>query len=274
MKSNRFIPGIFNYCDYWCERCAFTRRCRNFSMGREMEREARGEKVGDDATHQAFWDELADKLREATVFGRAGEWTDEVDFDATPDPAYEERREQRERAVDEHPLVGMSHVYMNKTGKWLKTAEGDLKAVAQELLTAAGSKFAGDDYEEEARQIGELIEVVAWYHTLIPPKIARAVEGLVEKDDAEGELADELAGSRMEDANGSGKVALVAIERSAAAWISLRKILPRREDELLEMLALLSRLQRGLHSALPSAKSFVRPGFDDELDIGQLGEHP
>ena len=40
MKKDRFITGIFNYCDYWCERCAFTRRCRNFSMGREMEREA------------------------------------------------------------------------------------------------------------------------------------------------------------------------------------------------------------------------------------------
>ena len=266
MKSDRFIPGIFNYCDYWCERCAFTRRCRNFSMGRELEREARGEKVGDDATHQAFWNQLADKLREATAFGRAGDWTDEVDFDDTPDPAYEKRKEAHDKAVDEHPLMGMAHAYMDKVSEWMKAADEDLKAVAQELLKAAGSKFASDDYEEEARQIGEWIEVVAWYHTLIPPKIGRAVGTLVDEDGVEGEGWDELAEMRMEDANGSGKVALVAIERSAAAWVSLRKILPRREDEILEMLALLSRLQRGIHSALPGAKSFMRPGFDGEPD--------
>jgi predicted protein tyrosine phosphatase len=23
----KFIPGIYNYCDRWCERCPFTSRC-------------------------------------------------------------------------------------------------------------------------------------------------------------------------------------------------------------------------------------------------------
>ena len=26
-----FIAGIFNYCDSWCERCAFTSYCRVFA---------------------------------------------------------------------------------------------------------------------------------------------------------------------------------------------------------------------------------------------------
>jgi len=65
MDEERFISGIYNYCDYWCERCAFTKRCRNFVMGREMEREARGEAPVDDATQRAFWNQLADQLREA-----------------------------------------------------------------------------------------------------------------------------------------------------------------------------------------------------------------
>ena len=25
MTTERFITGIYNYCDYWCERCAFPR---------------------------------------------------------------------------------------------------------------------------------------------------------------------------------------------------------------------------------------------------------
>ena len=32
-KNPDFIPGIYNYCDRWCERCAFTARCMNFAMG-------------------------------------------------------------------------------------------------------------------------------------------------------------------------------------------------------------------------------------------------
>ena len=33
-----FIVGVYNYCDAWCDRCAFTSRCRLFAD--ECEREA------------------------------------------------------------------------------------------------------------------------------------------------------------------------------------------------------------------------------------------
>ena len=37
-RNPKFIPGIFNYCDRWCERCAFTARCRTFAMEQEASR--------------------------------------------------------------------------------------------------------------------------------------------------------------------------------------------------------------------------------------------
>lgn len=60
--GTRFIVGIYNYCDYWCEHCAFTRRCRNFADKSELEREADGSPPVDDATNAAFWNRLAVKL--------------------------------------------------------------------------------------------------------------------------------------------------------------------------------------------------------------------
>jgi hypothetical protein len=261
MPSSRFITGIFNYCDYWCERCAFTRRCRTFSMDRELESDAQGEAVDKDATNAAFWNQLADRVRETVLCGPAEEWVDAatVEMDDTPDPEWEARQDEKRQAVQRHPLVRMAHDYRGLAGDWLKTADEDLKAVAQGLLDAAGSTFADGDYEEEAREIGDMIEVVAWYHTLIPTKLARAISGLMEMDDASHEV---LAEFRLEDANGSGKVVLIAIERSLAAWVRLREILPNREDEILAMLALLSRLKRGIRLALPGAQAFRRPGFD------------
>ena len=264
MKNTRFISGIFNTCDYWCERCAFTQRCRNFAMGREFEREAQDEEPDKDATNAAFWNRLADQLREKTICGAAEDWTadEAVDVYETPDPAWEARQAAQQAAVRQHPLVRMAHDYMDRADIWLKTADADLKVVAQGLLEAAGNQFAQDDYEEEAREIGEMIEVVAWYHTLIAPKLTRAVHGLMECDEADDEMSEVLAASRNQDANGTGKVVLIAIERSIAAWVQLRTILPQREDEILAMLALLSRLQRGIHAALPGAQAFRRPGFD------------
>src|SRR6185369_2675439 len=35
----RFIKGIHNYCDSWCERCAFTTRCFKFAQRQAMEEE-------------------------------------------------------------------------------------------------------------------------------------------------------------------------------------------------------------------------------------------
>jgi len=109
--------------------------------------------------------------------------------------------------------------------------------------------------------------VIAWYHTLLPPKVARAVRGVLEREEdggMAGELTRILAESHRDDANGSGKLVLVSIQRSAAAWVGMRKLLPHREDETIEMLAILSRLQRGIHTAVPGAKAFVRPGFEEQ----------
>jgi len=34
-REKEFIPGIYNYCDRWCERCPQTSHCLNFAMSEE-----------------------------------------------------------------------------------------------------------------------------------------------------------------------------------------------------------------------------------------------
>lgn len=110
-----------------------------------------------------------------------------------------------------------------------------------------------------------MIDVIAWYHTLLVPKISRAIRSTLDTSEHDDpELAQVLAESHEFDANGSGKLALVSIQRSAAAWVDMRKHMPHREDEILEMLSILSRMRRGILEALPGAKDFVRPGLDED----------
>ncbi|MCB0550950.1 MAG: hypothetical protein KDD19_25495 [Phaeodactylibacter sp.] len=33
------IPGIYNYCDRWCERCSFTSRCLLYAQEQELTEE-------------------------------------------------------------------------------------------------------------------------------------------------------------------------------------------------------------------------------------------
>ncbi len=276
MTTDRFITGIFNYCDYWCERCAFTRRCRNYASGRaERGQTQPGDEVSppdSDATNAAFWDTLAEQLREISIVGNPESDAlvppdDALDPEDGPDDTWLEQQEKRCEEAKRHPLMILSRNYMMKVHDWIQTADSDLKVVARGMLEDAANPFVKDDVEQQAREIGEMIDVVAWHHTLIPAKLGRAVHGILERGEEEGEYAAIIDESRCSDANGSGKVALTAVERSIAAWLKLRDILPAKEDCILAMLAMLDRIRRRIQIDLPDSVTFRRPGFDGD-DVG------
>ena len=56
MNNKNFIPGIYNYCDRWCERCFFTARCINFAMIREYS----ADPAASDITNEKFWQSLSE----------------------------------------------------------------------------------------------------------------------------------------------------------------------------------------------------------------------
>jgi hypothetical protein len=61
-------------------------------------------------------------------------------------------------------------------------------------------------------------------------------------------------------------MAPLAIERSIAAWLRLREILPGHESAILNVLAILDRMCRGIRATLPGAESLRHLGFDGERE--------
>lgn len=53
-KDPRYISGIYNYCDRWCERCPFTSRCLTYAM----EKEDFEDTTTRDLSNKEFWDKL------------------------------------------------------------------------------------------------------------------------------------------------------------------------------------------------------------------------
>jgi hypothetical protein len=81
---------------------------------------------------------------------------------------------------------------------------------------------------------------------------------------------DESSEFASADADGSAKVALIGIERSHAAWLSLvdRGIAPAIQAE--PFIADLVWLGEELERIRPRARAFVRPGFDEPNDVAKL----
>ena len=64
-------------------------------------------------------------------------------------------------------------------------------------------------------------------------------------------------------ANGSAKIALIAMERSLSAWDVIRNLLPETTDDMLDLLVVISKLRSGLQRIFPKTHLFIRPGFDE-----------
>ena len=85
-----------------------------------------------------------------------------------------------------------------------------------------------------------------------------------------GTVARDGAGSQQSNANGWGKAALLGLERMRAAWQLLVDTRHCSEADVAPFLSEIGRMQRNLDRAVPDARAFVRPGFDEMTEVGLL----
>jgi hypothetical protein len=225
-----FIVGVHNYCDRWCERCAFTSYCRVFAAAAEMD---------------ASFDPNLKAIVEAPPLERPQPampaWMHEMTADdAASTMSDEEWERYRPRILPGHqPVDARATTYATRLGEWLKAHDG-----ARPWTTDP--------------QCAEIV----WFSTVIAMKINRALN--VMPDDDESEQA------WSSDQNGSAKVALIAIERSHAAWRDLVERAVTSPDEAQPFVADLAWLHEALERVRPNARRFVRPGFDEPDEVARL----
>ena len=83
-------------------------------------------------------------------------------------------------------------------------------------------------------------------------------------------VARDGVGSQQSDANGWGKAALLGLERMRAAWKVLVETHHYGESDVAPFLSEIDRMQRNLERAVPNARAFVRPGFDEMEEVALL----
>ena len=229
-----FILGIYNYCDRWCETCAFTSRCRVFADTVEMEaqRDPNLKPIADapplpqdvPPPPPQWMQELIDEMNK-------------IASQPMPDDEYEKLRPE---IAPEHEFIeSRADAYSESVHAWL-----------------------------EARNCGSINQptdpraVIAWFQYSIPAKIHRAIHGLACDDPTERDWP--------ADHDGSAKVVLLGIERSHAAWLEIVRRGLASPAEVEPFIAVLIWLSDQLERVFPRARAFVRPGFDEPDEVAKL----
>jgi hypothetical protein len=117
------IPGIFNWCDRWCERCQLTSRCTLYQQ--EQEDKAILES---DLSEEEKFEKIREKLTETMemLSGAAEEF--EIDLDEIDEEEQEEAMHEHEInqiKIDIHPISDLSEDYMKESMDWLKNKRND-----------------------------------------------------------------------------------------------------------------------------------------------------
>lgn len=249
-KNPDFISGIYNYCDRWCERCAFTRRCMVFAM--EQEESPRRE--GLDMRNREFWVGIDAMFRLTMELVQELAKERGIDLNAVDkEAAMEEHMEKRRRATN-HSLARDAKQYATMVKEWLNLHEALFKKKEEALQKEIELGIAAP--EVTTAELIDAVEVIRWYQHQIAVKLMRSLGG---REPAEG--MEEFPS----DSDGSAKVALIGIDRSIGAWGSLRRLLPDDSDDILNLLIHLGRLRQATERQFPRARRFVRPGFDQEI---------
>ena len=247
----RFITGIYNYCDRWCERCPFTSRCMNFTMTEKQFSDPESR----DIQNKAFWNKLGEVFQTTLEMVKEMAAEQGIDLDAI-DMEEEEKREQREQELAEsHECSLAANSYTGMVDEWFESATNLFQVKEDELNLELQAGIPEIDPSEEAEELHEIVDIIRWYQYQIYVKIVRAVKGTLED-----EL--EILEGLPKDSDGSAKVALIGVDRSIGAWGRMLTHFPDREDETLDILVHLERLRRSLERDFPEARDFVRPGFD------------
>lgn len=267
----KFIPGIYNYCDRWCERCSLAHRCLNRAMELEEDKEFRDDKdsePGDPAKqsqeNEKLWQKVAANLKLTLQMVKEDAKRRGVDLN---DPALqkaveEHQKKVRRRTARHRPLVKAAKDYGMAVQKWFDKADKLFKGRGLELAKEASMRPM-----DEAEELKDLVEIIQWYHLFICVKLQRAIGAQAE---AALEEDPEIRALRS-DGDGSAKIALIALDRSLGAWGGLRKHFPEQEDTILDFQVQLARIRTAAESVFPKARAFVRPGFDEGETRLELG---
>jgi hypothetical protein len=227
-RDPRLIPGVYNYCDGRCPRCAFTQKCLTYLDAQELKASGDGEQPMADtvgASLQRTLEMLAEVAR------REG-----LDMESATEEAAAAADQDFQRHRQD-PLAVRASEYGH-------------------LAWRIGRALAPIVAAREDAPLVDAVETIDWFSSMISSKLYRAICGQAEGWEGRDEA--------QTDFNGSAKIALIAIAESRAAWSVLMEAGRATADGVpAQAVRTLDELDASVRERFPRVMEFVRPGFDE-----------
>lgn len=252
-----FIPGIYNYCDRWCQRCAQQSHCMSYVMGKRVE--ARGgfdfeeEMVRDD---ENIWRHL--RCIFESTYEVLHELADERGMDV--EDIYVSENIDRDFWNEEYEDIEQG----DEAGDlFIETSDIIRMCLIYEELADECMEQVFDLLDErklvskqDEKETSDAIDVINWYVDVIQTKLRRALLGYFLYADSSREL------QKKDDYNGSAKVSLIGIESTILAWDTVKIYFPDTVKDVTHLQVVLEQLVRDINKQFKEAHVFLRPGFE------------
>ncbi len=214
-----------------------------------------------DTENKAFWDKIGKNFETATKLLKKAAKKYGIDLNAVSEEEKNDhflKRKRDRNAVKSHPLAKDTLIYIEKGRKLLGNDEL-MKEKASDMVRQFELGMQSEDQVSgEVTVIKDCQEIITWYLHFIHVKFMRALMGKMEDDGWQE------ANGFQRDCDGSAKIAMIAIDKSIEAWTLMLQFVPAAEDEIIELLAILQKARRMAESEFPKARTFIRPGFDEQ----------
>ena len=153
--SGKFIPGIYNYCDRWCERCTLSDKCLTFAHEQDMKGECNDPETNK-LDNEKFWEQI--RLSFEVTLDMISEDAKNMGIDFEELPNFVEP----ENFVS--PVEEMAGEYAQSMCKWLEDNFEKLNDKATQLMTIYNKR-------EPAVKLMDALEILQWYCFQISAKI-------------------------------------------------------------------------------------------------------
>lgn len=252
-KDPCYIPGIYNYCDRWCERCRFTSRCLNCTLVEEQF----GNLQENDELNEVFWQKFSEMLQNTLTMIKEMAKEKGIDLNSIDiEKNYKNKAANKENSLA-HLISHTSKNYAKLIGEWFNSNEY-LFLKKEEEINRIRVISSQNNPVKETISIKDAIEIIRWYQYQINVKLRRAIESASSEETTD-------INDFPKDSDGSAKVALIGIDRSISAWKILLTSFPEQEKQVQNFIAMLENIKNRVETQFPHARDFMRPGFDETV---------
>jgi soluble cytochrome b562 len=237
LKSKKtYKPGIFQYCDRWCEKCEHTNECLYYDVNKKFF--LSGDKKFN------FWDKIEDVV--TLTIDDLEQVSDSMGVDLKGFSKRFSKNNSEKTLSEGYLLFEKTENYSKIVNEWFDSFAKEPLPVRKEDLKR---KVSAKELAKSMQQLTKAIEYIRWYQDLISKKLKTALNSKHEFKDGFHK--------------GFAKVVLIALDRSIDSWSSILEQFPSMSDKISNQLLLLQKIREEVEKEFPHARAYSREGLDN-----------